>query len=164
MNRKSLVLGTILLATDQISKVLIDTFLEQNRQIVIIDNFFSITNIYNTGAAFSILEGKTWLLIVISFIILFLLGKIGKEFKLNTRNSIAFGLLIGGIFGNLSDRLFLGMVRDFLKFKVFDYNFPVFNIADICIVLGVFLLIIGIFKGEDGSENSSKPRRKNTDR
>lgn len=159
MNKKSLIIGTIFLFIDQISKVLIDTFITHNSTIAIIEGFFSITNIYNTGAAFSILEGNTWLLIVLSFIILFILGTMGKEFKKNNRNAIAFGLLIGGIFGNLSDRLFLGMVRDFLKFKIFGYNFPVFNVADICIVIGVGLLIISIFKGEDCSENNSRDRR-----
>ena len=82
-----------------------------------------------------------------------------KEFVKNERNILAFGMLFGGIFGNLSDRLFLGMVRDFLKFKIFGYNFPVFNVADICITVGIGLLVIGMIKGEDSGGSSSRDRR-----
>ena len=71
------------------------------------------------------------------------------NFKNNFRNNMAFGLLMGGIIGNLIDRLFLGYVRDFLAFRIFNYNYPVFNLADTFIVVGVILLIIAIIKGED---------------
>ena len=95
-------------------------------------------------------------MIFVSFIALFILFRYLYSFKLNTRNNIAFGLLFGGICGNLIDRLFIGYVRDFLSFKLFHYNYPVFNLADVFIVIGVFLLIIAIFKGEDKRENGSK--------
>ena len=76
-------------------------------------------------------------------------------FNKNKRNSVAFGLLFGGISGNLIDRTLLGYVRDFLDFKIFNYNYPIFNIADCAVVIGVILLIIAIFKGEDKVENNS---------
>lgn len=159
MNKKSLFLGIVFLAIDQISKSIIDAFIELGSTYKVINNLFYITNIENTGAAFSILEDKVWFLIPISLVIIVLLWKISKDFKENIRNRIAFGLLIGGIFGNLSDRIFLGFVRDFLKVKIFGYNFPIFNFADVFIVIGVALLIISIFKGEDSSGNSSRKRR-----
>ncbi len=159
MKRKYFILGAVIFVIDQLSKILIDTFVGDT-DIVVIKNFFSITKVNNTGAAFSILENKTWLLIIISAIVLLLVLKMSREFKANRWNIGAFGLLLGGILGNLSDRLFLGSVRDFLKFRIFGYNYPVFNLADVAIVIGVFLLIISIFKGEDKSESSSRDRRK----
>ena len=68
------------------------------------------------------------------------------------RNTLLFGLLFGGIIGNLIDRIFYGYVIDFLDFTIFGYDFPVFNFADICIVSGIFLLIIAICKKEDINE------------
>ena len=77
------------------------------------------------------------------------------SFKKTKLNTYGFGLLLGGILGNLSDRLIFGYVKDFLDFIIFKYDFPVFNIADICIVIGVILLIISILKGEDNSGSKS---------
>lgn len=159
MKKRTFVIGFIFLIIDQVTKIIVSSTIPENTDITIIKNFFSITNVYNTGAAFSILEGRTIFLSILSIIILIMLIKMSKDFIMNRRNIWAFGLLMGGIFGNFSDRLFLGMVRDFLNLKLFGYDFPVFNIADTCIVIGVFLLIISIFKGEDKSEDSSKHRK-----
>ena len=75
---------------------------------------------------------------------------------------MAFGLLLGGLSGNLIDRLFFGYVRDFLDFYIFGYDYPVFNIADICIVFGVILLIIAVLKGEDTNEDNSNRKSRKT--
>ena len=88
-------------------------------------------------------------------IAIFIIYRYMYNFKQNKRNNIAFGLIIGGIVGNLIDRVFLGYVRDFLSFKIFSYNYPIFNFADIFIVIGVFLLIIAILKGEDNNAKNS---------
>lgn len=160
MDKKVFILGSIFLILDQVSKVIVDTFLTVNQTVVVIKNFFSLTCVYNTGAAFSILEGKTLFLSFFTIIVLFMIIRMNKEFRDNKRNILAFGLLLGGTVGNLSDRLFLGMVRDFLKFKIFGYNFPVFNLADAFIIIGMCLLIISIIKGEDDSGSSSKRRSK----
>ena len=86
-----------------------------------------------------------------------------NSFKKNTRNNIAFSIMLAGIAGNLVDRVCLGYVRDFLDFNIFGYSYPVFNLADTFIVIGVILLIIAIIKGEDKNGSSSKGRntRKN---
>lgn len=144
---------------DQISKLSIECFIMPNQVVPVIKNFFSLTCVYNTGAAFSILEGRVWFLTLLSLVILVMLLKMSKEFVANRWNTLAFGLLLGGIFGNLSDRLFLGMVRDFLEFRILGYNFPVFNVADMCIVIGIGLLVISMLKGEDRSGSSSQDGR-----
>ena len=78
------------------------------------------------------------------------------QFKNNLRNNIAFACTVAGIMSNLADRLFLGYVRDFLDFKILGYDYPIFNIADIAIVVGVLLLIVAILKGEDKKYGNSK--------
>lgn len=159
MNKKVFVYGVLFLFLDQMTKILIETFLKTGEVFVVIKDFFSLTRVYNTGAAFSILEGRVWFLSLLSVFVLIILLKMSKDFVNNGRNTWAFGMLFGGIFGNLSDRLFLGMVRDFLKFRIFGYNFPVFNVADMCITVGIGFLIYGMIKGEDESASSSKHGR-----
>ena len=110
--------------------------------IVVIKNFFEITYVTNYGGAWSILNGYRLLLITISFIALLVIYFTfirGKE--LNKLSSITLGLLIGGILGNLVDRLIYGYVIDYLSFNIFGYLFPVFNLADALIVISVGILI-----------------------
>ena len=110
------------------------------------------------------MENSTKLIIVISVLALIVILRYSNSFQKNKKNFIAFSLLIGGICGNLADRLFFGYVRDFLDFRIFSYDFPIFNLADSFIVIGVILLIIAIIKGEDknGSSSSKKLRKKRT--
>lgn len=155
MNRKIFAVSVITLFIDQITKIIIPIFLKVGEKTTIIKNFFSIYFIENYGAAWSIFDYKVEILIVASIVSLIILVRYMYNFKTNKRNNIAFGFVIGGIFGNLIDRVFLGYVRDFLSFKIASYQYPIFNFADVAIVLGVFLLIIAILKGEDKNENSS---------
>lgn len=156
MNKKILIMTIIFLGLDQVSKIIIDSTLKMSETINVIPGFFYLTRVNNTGAAFSILEGKTVLLSLVSLGAIIVLIKYMNEFKKTILGNISFSLLLGGIFGNLIDRVFLGSVRDFLKFDIFGYEAPVFNIADSCIVIGVLLLIICVFRGDDKVENSSK--------
>ena len=141
---------------DQLIKNGLLFFMSFGQSITVIPNFFSITLIGNTGAAFSILSSNTLLLIVISVVVLnliyFFLIK-GK--KLNDFEQISYGLLIGGIIGNLIDRALHMQVIDYLDFTIFGYNFPVFNLADIAIVISMVFIGIQVIKG-DKNEVSSK--------
>ena len=83
-----------------------------------------------------------------------------SDFKENKRNTLAFGLLLGGCLGNLYDRVIYGYVRDFIYFKFGTYSYPIFNIADIGIVIGTILLLYACLKGEEDGSRSIK-RRKN---
>ena len=149
MNKKTFIIAIIIFVLDQLSKSLMEIYFKLNESVVLIKNFFRITLVHNTGGAWSIFENYSYLFIIISIVALIILIRFMFNFKKNTRNSVAFALTCSGIISNLADRIFLGYVRDFLDFTIFGYDYPVFNLADIAIVVGVILLIIAIIKGED---------------
>ena len=156
MNRKILIVGIIALIVDQITKIIAEAYLILNVPKKIINNFFYLTLCHNDGAAWGLFKNHQWIIIVGTIVALILIYHFIFCFKKNIRNNIAFGLLFGGLSGNLLDRIIFGYVKDFIDIYIFKYDYPVFNVADICIVVGVALLIIAIIKGEDLSENSSK--------
>lgn len=140
----------LLIIVDQISKTLITRYVIEYSDIKLIPNFLSLTYIKNYGAAFGILEGKKIFFIVITVIALFyLICELIKN-KNNKCYLVSLTLIISGIIGNFIDRVFLGHVRDFISFKIFD---PVFNAADSFIVIGV---IVFIFYNIVGEKNGSK--------
>lgn len=156
MRKKIIILSIFFLSLDILTKYLIDIKFNLLETKEIISNFFSITKVYNYGASWNILSGFRWLLIIISIIILITLFYYETKFIMNKRNILAFSLLYSGILGNLINRLFNGYVIDFLDFIIFGYDYPVFNFADIFIVLGIILLGIAIIKKEDKNEVSSR--------
>ena len=157
MNKKKFTISIIVLIIDQILKLLVQTF---STNISLIKNFFAITYYQNTGAAWSILEGQQVLLILVAVVMLVVVYSMMFSFEENKLTNFAFGVLFGGIVGNLIDRILFGYVRDFIAFTIFGYHFPIFNIADVAIVVGVILLIIDTIKGE--IKNGNRSRRKLT--
>ena len=127
-----------------------------NQSITIIKDFFYIKYINNTGASWGILKDNRILLIVLSLLAIIIIIRYTNTFKKTKLNIIGLGLLSGGILGNLSDRIIFGYVKDFIDIIIFKYDYPVFNIADSCIVIGVILLIISIIRGEDSNVSKSK--------
>ena len=156
MKKRNIILTILFLLLDIISKLLIDRYIVLDKSIKIINDFFYITKVYNEGASWSILWGLRIILIIISVIVLGILFIYQKKFVDNKRNTLAFSLLYAGIIGNLLNRVIYGYVIDFIDFKILSYDYPVFNIADICIVFGILLLIIAIIKKEDENETSSR--------
>ncbi|NLA33157.1 MAG: signal peptidase II [Mollicutes bacterium] len=153
MNTLIIIITIVGLLIDQVSKFIISYLFELNHSIKLINNFLSFTYKHNYGAAWGILSGLNILFILMALIGLYLIYKYIDEFKSNKRNKIAFGFLLAGISGNLIDRIFFGYVRDFIDVKIFNYNFPIFNLADSLIVIGAILIIFAIIKGEDKREN-----------
>lgn len=138
--------GLVLLVADQVVKVIIDTnFAVATDEIVVIKNFFSITNVHNTGAAWGIFNNATVVLTVVSILMALLLIFVFTQADSNLFK-LAVALLIVGAIGNVIDRIRLGYVVDFLHFyNLFGfYDFPTFNIADICVTSGVIGLLIYI--------------------
>ena len=148
MRRISIIAIAVILIDLLIKSILIINF-DFNSSITIINNFFNITLLGNTGAAFSIFTENTFLITLVSIVALILIYLFFIRSKSLTRvEQYIYGILIGGIFGNLFDRIFRGYVVDYLDFNIFGYHFPVFNFADACIVVSMFLLIVYTFKGE----------------
>ncbi len=132
----------LVLLFDQIVKIIVNNCMTLYDEIKIIPNFFSIYYVKNTGAAFSILEDNTNLLIFITIIFILILNRYIKKEEITKFSSYSLGLILGGMFGNLIDRIIHAGVIDYLSFDIFNYSFPVFNIADIGITVGVTLMII----------------------
>lgn len=135
------VVAVIVIAVDQISKYYIQSHLLPGTSLPVIQNFFHITYVLNSGAAFGILENKTpfFILVAIALLIavLYFYPKIPhKCFLLR----LGIGLLTGGAIGNVIDRIHTGYVIDFFDFRIW----PVFNIADIAIVSGVGMIIYSV--------------------
>jgi signal peptidase II len=128
---------------DQITKYYVARNFIQGARQTIIDGFFYLTYVRNTGAGFSILQGQRWVFIVLTFIALplfiYLYIKSDPGHRLER---FAYLLLISGTIGNFIDRVLHGSVVDFLDFIIFGYDFPVFNVADIFITVGVGLYLL----------------------
>lgn len=142
------IFSLILVCLDQIIKHIVELNMKLNSSINIINGFFDLTYVRNNGAAFSILENNRILLITVTIIALIGIFIYLKTKKINKLEIVTYSILIGGIIGNLIDRLLYGYVIDYLDFKIFNYNFPIFNLADTLIVIGAFLLIITMLVGE----------------
>ena len=152
-----IIISIILLCIDQISKLLVVNLLTKTESITIIKNFFYLTYINNDGAAFSILVGKRIFLILIAVLVIVMLIRYIKKNNIqNKLELVSISLIIGGSLGNLMDRVVRGYVIDFLDFKIFNYNFPIFNLADIFIVIGVFLLLLKELRKENNLDSRNK--------
>lgn len=146
-----------LIFIDQISKLLVANLLSQTTTVTIIKNFFYLTYTNNDGAAFSILLGKRIFLILIALIIIIILiYYLKKHPPKNKLEVISISLLLGGSIGNLIDRIIRGYVIDFLDFKIFGYNYPIFNLADTFIVVGVFLILLQEIRKEKYLDSRNK--------
>lgn len=137
------IITIVCLVVDFVSKLIVNTFMNVRDSIPVIKDFFYISYFRNTGGAWSILNNHTWLLTVISLIIIILLiYYVYKNKPKNKLETFGYSMILGGSVGNLIDRIIYGYVIDFLDFNIFGYNYPIFNFADVFIVLGVLCLII----------------------
>lgn len=142
-------IAIIVIIIDQFTKYLVVQNMTLGESIPLIDGLLYFTSHRNEGAAFGILQGQMGLfyvatIIVIAIIVYF----IHKEVKGNRFLGITLGIILGGAIGNFIDRVLLGHVVDFIDVYIFTYNFPIFNIADSALVIGVILLIIYVFLEE----------------
>lgn len=152
MNRASLYgLAALILLLDQASKAWLRAAIPLGGSVALIPGIFEINHTRNTGAAFSLFPGSTLLLagaavVVIVILVLVAQRRVGSRVPISL--ALALALPLGGAVGNLIDRLRLGYVTDMFYFK--PINFPVFNVADIAITLGIAILMWRtLFPGEE---------------
>ena len=144
---KILYLITLILVVggDLLTKHLVSSSMILGQSHEIINNLFYFTYAHNTGVAWGMFAGKLGLFIVVAIVaavMMILFFRKTKSDEILTR----FGLVLtfGGMAGNLIDRICLGYVRDFIDVMIFNYNFPIFNVADMAVVIGVALIIVEI--------------------
>ena len=155
MKKKSFCIALYILIFDRLIKNVINTY-EVSWVNDIVPNVLYLTKVYNDGAAWSIFSGSRCFLIIFAIIAFVFLWKYQAKIKYNFRNILSFGLVYGGVLGNLYDRLRYGYVIDYIGVIIFDYDFPVFNLADMAIVIGLLLFIYAIYKGEDLNGSKGK--------
>ena len=159
--KKLVLLFTALIAfIDQGLKFLIINNFEMAKAKEVISNFFYITLIKNDGGAFGIMSGGKWIFIVLALVfIIYLIRYIYIDTNITKTDVLIYSLLLGGVIGNLIDRIIYGYVIDYLDFYVFKYDAPIFNFADMCIVIGAVMMIYILLVKGDSSENIFSRKR-----
>ena len=143
----SLIVAIVILIIDQLTKKIITATMNIGDSYEVIPHFLNITSHRNNGAAWGILSGKMGFFYIITLIILAVLIIFYiKETKYNAFMQVAISLLFAGALGNFIDRLFNGEVVDFIDTNIFGYDFPIFNIADSSLTIGVIFVIIALVK------------------
>ncbi|MDD3276348.1 MAG: signal peptidase II [Kiritimatiellales bacterium] len=139
-----LILALVIVWMDQLTKLWVRaSFVYGGDPHAVIPGFFNLVYVRNEGAAWGMLGGQMPILIILSIVVLILLAVYRRKVLNPTLDHrIAFGLMVGGICGNLIDRIRVGWVTDFLDFHLGGHHFPSFNVADssICIAVGLYML------------------------
>ena len=154
-DRRGLVLAisALVILIDRITKYIVSQQLPNGQAHTVIPGVFRISDVHNTGAAFSMFAENASpamvrnVLIAFSVIaVIILFGMLWRVGRYLTVTSVALALILGGALGNLYDRVIYHYVIDFLEVRIYHYHWPDFNVADSCIVIGACLLLIEIFR------------------
>src|SRR5476649_2526128 len=165
-SRRIAALALVIFALDQFSKWLVLHLLEPGDEQIVINGFFKFVHWGNTGAAWSLFRGNNGVLALIALFALVALFLTRHHFNSHTlTGQIAFGLIFGGIAGNLTDRLLPSRhaVVDFIYFYLQrrggnEIGFPAFNIADSAICTGVALIFLMTWKNEHAPKNAESSK------
>jgi signal peptidase II len=161
-NRYVATMTFLVLALDQLTKALVLRFLGYADERIVVDGFFKFVHWRNTGAAWSLFRGNNGLLAAVALVALLILFFNRRHFDFRTRlGQTAFGLIIGGILGNLVDRIVHRHVIDFIYFYLQqrgggEIGFPAFNVADTAICTGVGLVFLLTLRN-DRAAKSAEP-------
>ncbi len=153
-NRRIGLVALLIIGLDQLTKAIVLRFLGYTQEKIVVDGFFKFVHWGNTGAAWSLFRGNNLSLAMVAIVALVVLFFSRHHFDSRTvLGQFAFGLIFGGIVGNLIDRLWRGHVIDFLYFYLQqrgggEIGFPAFNVADSAICTGVGLVFLLTWKNE----------------
>lgn len=139
----ALLIGFVIVVADQLTKSLVirEFICRESRSVI--PGFFNLTYLRNTGAVWGIFQYQNEWLVLLSLLVLALMAVFYRRLTDDRRLCrVALGLMLGGIVGNLIDRIKLGWVTDFLDFHWAGWHWPSFNIADAAICVGVILYIV----------------------
>jgi signal peptidase II len=149
-------IAILIILLDQFTKWLIVSKMTFGDSIPIINNVLYITSHRNRGAAWGILQGQMWLFYAITLVVIIaIIYYIQKAAKGKWLLGISLGLMLGGAIGNFLDRVIRKEVVDFIHTYILGYNFPVFNIADSSLCIGVVLLMIVMLRDERETKEKS---------
>ena len=138
----------VVVVLDQLTKHLVATRMWRGQSIEILDSFFRLTYVHNEGAAFGLNLGGRWSFIAVTIVVAaFILFYYWRSERTTTARW-ALALILGGALGNLADRVRLGEVVDFLHLSVAGFSWPIFNVADIGVSVGVGLLALHLFRND----------------
>lgn len=162
----SIVIAGLLLLADQISKVLVEHGFKLGESVLLIKNFLSFTYVTNKGAAWGILDGYAWLLLLIAMLVMglviYFMRWLTEGFH---ERYLALLMIISGIVGNSIDRIWRGEVVDFLDVHVANYHWPpVFNVADSAICVGVCIFLISNLLRAAKQKKADEHRTSNIER
>jgi len=148
-----LVIAAVVIVLDRLTKLRVEAKVQLGHHVAVIPHYFWISNVRNTGAAFSMFEdAKSQLLVrnlLVGFsvlaviVVLVVLWRVGRTIS---ATSVALALILGGAVGNLYDRLVFKYVVDFLEVHIHGYHWPDFNVADSAIVVGACLLLLEMLR------------------
>jgi signal peptidase II len=146
-------LAALVVAVDQVTKRLADDRLRGQRSVPVLDDVLRLTYVENRGAAFGLLQDQTTFFVFVGILVI---GVIAASYRYLPRSGfrlhLALGLQLGGAIGNLIDRIRTGYVVDFVDFGYRSNWWPVFNVADSAIVVGVALLALNALSPSPAEE------------
>ncbi|MCY0876941.1 MAG: signal peptidase II [Firmicutes bacterium] len=148
-------IAVLVTALDQFIKWMVSTHMQVNTAIPIWPHVLDLYYVQNQGAAFSILLNQRGLLVVVALVVIVAIVYVDRRYARGERQlQVALGLLLGGAVGNLIDRIFRGYVIDYIYVQIIHY--PVFNLADSCIVLSILYLIYRAWRRRSESEETPR--------
>ena len=149
------IVTAIVLVADQWTKHLVSSRMWRGQSLEVLGSFFRLTYVHNDGAAFGLDLGGRWSFVAVTILVAaFILFYYWRA----ERGSIArwaLALILGGALGNLVDRVRIGEVVDFLHLSAFGFSWPIFNVADIGVSVGVGLLALHLFRKDQREARSS---------
>jgi signal peptidase II len=152
------VTAVVLYVADQVTKALVVANLEVGERVSVIGDVVQLWHVRNTGAAFSLFEGMTWLFIPVHVLAVIMVIYFHRQFRdRGPWIHVVLGAIMAGGLGNLTDRVRLGSVVDFVSVGIGDLRWPTFNVADPSLVIGILILVAYLTFADPRSREPTEP-------